>query len=119
MPWLLRITCLASLCTGLAISGASTLQIGSFRINEETLTWGQVWAAGYYPFLVVSALAMVVAGIGIWMRRGWSRWLVVLVYVIASPIGDGAFPWGSCIGAVIWATFFYWYLFWKQKKAFD
>jgi hypothetical protein len=129
MPWLLRITCLASLCTGLGISAASILQIGSFRINEETLTWGQVRAAGYYPFLVVSALAMTVAGIGIWMRRGWSRWLVVLVYVIASPIeiiywrnhphGDGAFPWGSCIGAVIWTTFFYWYLFWKQKKAFD
>lgn len=129
MPLLLRITCLASLCTGLAILVISIFQVGSFRINDETLSWGQVRAAGYYPFLVVSALSMTVAGIGIWMRRGWSRWIVVLLYVIASPVeiiywrshthGVPGFPWGYGIGAVVWGGFFYWYLFYKQKNAFD
>jgi hypothetical protein len=86
MPWLLRITCLATLCTGLALSVISIFQIGSFRVNDEILSWRQIKAAGYYPFLVISGLAMTTAGIGIWMRRGWSRWLVVLLYLFPIPI---------------------------------
>ena len=129
MPWVLRITCPASLCTGLVLLVTSIFQIGSIRINDETLSWAEVRAAGYYPFLVTSGLAMTIAGIGVWMRRGWSRWLVVLLYVFASPIeiiysrshsqrGPGL-PWGYSISAVVWSGFFYWYLFYKQKNAFD
>lgn len=129
MPWVLRITCLASLCMGLVLLVMSIFQIGSFRINDETLSWEQLSVAGYYPFLVVSALAMTAAGIGVWLRRGWSRWVVVLLYVIASPIeiiywrshtqGVPGLPWGYGISAVVSGGFFYWYLFYKQKHAFD
>jgi hypothetical protein len=71
---------------------------------------------------------VVVAGIGIWMRRGWSRWLVVLfgalqapieiIYWRSHPLGGSGSPWRYCISAAVWAGFFYWYLFHKQKKAF-
>jgi hypothetical protein len=129
MPWVLRITCLASLGMGIVMLVISIFQIGSIRINNETLSWGEVRAAGYNPFLVISGLAMAVAGIGIWMRRGWSRWLVVLLYVFPGPIeiiywrnhahGGKGLPWGYAIDAVVWAGFFYWYLFYRQKNAFD
>jgi hypothetical protein len=105
------------------------LQIGSIRINKESLSWVEVRAAGYYPFLVISGLAMAVAGVGIWTRRGWSRWLVVLLYLFPAPIeilywrshsqSEFQFPWGYCINAAVWAGFFCWYLFYKQKAAFD
>jgi len=85
--------------------------------------------AGYYPFIVAAALSLTVAGIGIWLRRGWSRWIVVLLYLIASPIeiiywrshtqGAPGLPWGYGIEGVVWGGFFYWYLFYKQKNAFD
>jgi hypothetical protein len=129
MPWLLRIICIGSLSAGLAMLVICILQIGTFGINDERLSWVQIRAAGYYPFLVITAVVMTIAGFGIWMRRGWSRWLVVLLYLIDSPIeiinwrshphANVGFLWGGCIGAVIWAAFFYWYLFYNQKKAFD
>jgi hypothetical protein len=72
---------------------------------------------------------MAVAGIGIWMRRGWSRWPVVLCGVFQGPIeiicwrshsqGAAGSQWSYCIGAAVWAGFFYWYLFHKQKNFFD
>jgi hypothetical protein len=129
MPLVLRITCLASLGVGVVILVLSIVQVGSIGINNEKLSWVEVRAAGYYPFLVICGLAMTVAGIGIWMRRGWSRWLVVLLCVFTSPIqiidwrshshGGLGSQWGYCISAAVWAGFFYWYLFHKQKKAFD
>src|ERR1700679_4334181 len=128
MPWVLRTTCLASLCTGVALSVISVFQIGSFRINSDVLSWVQIRAAGYYQFLVISGLAMTMAGIGIWMRPGWARWLVVLLYVFPIPIEiiysrshsrPNGLPWGYGIEAVVWAGFFYWYLFYKQTRAFD
>jgi hypothetical protein len=128
MPVVLRITCLASLGTGIIILALCILQVGSIGINGETHSWVEVRAAGYYPFLVICGLAMAVAGVGIWMRRGWSRWLVVLLGVCQGPIeiikwrnhpqGGAGSPWNYCIGAAVWAGFFYWYLFHKQKKAF-
>jgi hypothetical protein len=36
------------------------LQIGSIRVNKESLSWVEVRAAGYYPFLVISGLVMAV-----------------------------------------------------------
>jgi hypothetical protein len=45
------------------------LQIGTFGINDERLSWAQITAAGYYPLLVIVAVAMTIAGLGIWMRR--------------------------------------------------
>jgi hypothetical protein len=129
MPLLLRITCLASLCAGLGMLVISIFQIGSIRIFDETLSWAQVRAAGYYPFLLISGLAMTVAGIGIWMRLGWSRWLVVALYLFPSPIeiiywrshshGGPGLSWGYSINAVVWAGFFSWYLFYNQRNAFD
>lgn len=129
MALLLRIMCIASLCAGLALSVMSIFQIGSLRINDETLSWQQVRVAGYYPFVIVSALAVTAAGIGIWLRRGWSRWIVVLFYVITSPIeiiywrshthGVHELPWSYGITAIASGGFFYWYLFYKQRDAFN
>jgi hypothetical protein len=128
MPLVLRITCLASLGIGIVLLALSIVQVGSIGINDETLSWAEVRTAGYYPFLVICGLAMAVAGIGIWMRRGWSRWLVVLFGVFQGPIeiiywrnhsqGGAGSPWGYCIGAAVGAGFFYWYLFHKQKNSF-
>src|SRR5271169_4756813 len=86
MPGLLQTICVANMCIGIGFLSLCILQIGTFQINDETLSWEQLRAAGYYPFLIIDSLAMIVAGFGIWMRRGWSRWLVVLIYVITSPI---------------------------------
>jgi hypothetical protein len=72
---------------------------------------------------------MTVAEIGIWMRRGWSRWLVVLVGAFQAPSEiiywrshslDGlSTPWSYCIGASQFGPgLFYWYLFHKQNNAF-
>jgi len=130
MPMVLRMTCIASLLMGFIVSVMSIIQIGSIGIDGEKLSWPQVRAAGYYPFLIIFGLAMTAAGIGMWARRGWSRWLIVLYYLFLSPIeiihsrshseaGTGL-PWGyNVLAAVCWAGFFYWYLFYKQKTAFD
>jgi hypothetical protein len=129
MPWLLRLLCIGSLGAGLAMLVICTFQVGTFGVHGEQLSWARIRAAGYYPFLVISALAMALAGLGIWLRRSWARWFVVSLPLIESPIeiiyrrshlhADLGFPWGACIGAVVWAAFFYWYLFYNQKKAFD
>jgi len=129
MPLVLRITCLASLGVGVVILVLSIVQVGSIGINNEKLSWVEVRAAGYYPFLVICGLAMVATGIGIWVRRGWSRWLVVLCGVVQGPIeiiywrshsqGVAESQWSYIIGASVWAGFFYWYLFHKQKSFFD
>ncbi|HVB56539.1 MAG TPA: hypothetical protein VNE63_08930 [Candidatus Acidoferrales bacterium] len=128
MPLVMRLVCLASLCAGFMLLVISLLQVGSIRIFDETLSWSQVRAAGYYPFLVGSGLAMVVTGVGIWKLWKWSRWLVVLGYLIPLPIPliylrshpqtgtDVMFTYA--ISAVVWAGFFYWYLFFKQKSTF-
>jgi hypothetical protein len=129
MPLVLRVTCLATLCVGIVMLVLSIFQIGSVRINNETLSWVELRAAGYYPFLVICGLALAVAGVGIWMHRGWSRWLVVLLNVFASPIeiiywrshsqeGAGS-PWSYSLSAAVWAGFFYWYLFHKRKNYFE
>jgi hypothetical protein len=39
MPWVLRITCLASLGVGIVILALSLVQVGTIGINNETLTW--------------------------------------------------------------------------------
>jgi hypothetical protein len=129
MPWILRTTCLASLGVGLALLVMSIFQIGSVRIDDEALSWGQIRGEGYYSFLIVSALLLTAAGVGIWLHRGWSRWIVVLLYLITSPIeiisrwhhtrGTPGLPWDYGIEAVVWGGFFYWYLFYKQTKFFD
>jgi hypothetical protein len=129
MPLVLRITCLAILGVGIAILALSIVQVGSIGINNEALTWVEVRAAGYYPFLAICGLTMAVAGIGIWMRRGWSRWLVVLCGVFQGPIeiiywrshsqSVAESQWSYSICASVWAGFFYWYLFHKQKSFFD
>jgi hypothetical protein len=130
MPMVLRITSSASLFTGLTVLVLSIIQRGSIGILGEKLSWPQVRAAGYYPFLIIFGLAMTTAGIGIWARRGWSRWLVILAYLFLSPIeiihwrnhseGGTDMAWSYNIAtAVSWAGFFYWYLFYKQKNAFD
>jgi uncharacterized membrane protein (DUF2068 family) len=128
MPLIMRLVCLASLCAGFMLLVISVFQIGSMRIFDETLSWSQVRTAGYYPFLVGNGLAMVVTGVGIWKLWKWSRWLVVFGYLIPLPIPliylrshpqsgtDVIFTYG--ISAVVWAGFFYWYLFYKQKSAF-
>ncbi len=128
MPLIMRLVCLASLCTGFMLLVISVFQVGSIRIFDETLSWSQVRAAGYYPFLVGSGLAMVVNGVVIWKLWKCSRWRVVLGYLIPLPIPliylhshpqtgtDIMFTYG--ISAVVWAGFFYWYLFYKQKSAF-
>jgi len=130
MPFVLRITCLASLFTGLTVLALSVVQIGFIGVLGEKLSWAQVRAAGYYPFLIIFGVAMTTAGIGIWARRGWSRWFVVLTYLFFIPVeiihwrshaeGNTELQWGYNIAtAVCWAGFFYWYLFSKQKAAFD
>lgn len=128
MPWVLRITCLASLGVGVVLLVLNVFQVGSIGINNETLSWVEVRAAGYYPFLAIFGLAMSVAGIGVWMRRGWSRWLVVLFGAFQAPIeiiywrghslGGSGSPWRYGISAAVWAGFFYWYLFHKQRNYF-
>jgi hypothetical protein len=68
---------------------------------------------------------MTMAGIGIWTRRAWSRWLVVLLYVFPIPIEiiysrrhsrPNGLPLGYGIEAVVWAGFFYWYLFYSRRS---
>ena len=72
LPLLLRMTCLASLVGGVALLILSIFQLGLVRINNESFTWGEVKAAGYFPFLIICGLVLVVAAVGIWLRRGWS-----------------------------------------------
>jgi hypothetical protein len=128
MPLVLRLICLASLGTGLGFLVVNIFQVGSIRVNGDTLSWAEARAAGYYPFFILSELFLVVAGAGLWMRRRCSRWLVILLYLVVSPIeiiywrshpriGSGT-PWNYCVSAVIWAGFFYWYLCHKQKAFF-
>lgn len=129
MPTILRITCLASFLMGIVILVSTIPRIGRIQINGEALSAAELWSRGYGPFLVICGTAMALAGVGIFRRRGWSRWIVIFLYVIFSPIEIiylrshpqpmSDLVWVSNLApGVIWAAFFHWYLFYKQKKAF-
>ena len=128
MPLILRFVCIASFLTGVVVALATMFPVGGMRINGETLSRAQLWEKGYVPFLLVAGTAMALAGIGIVRRWGWSRWIVVLLYVFTAPIqyiyarqhpNTVMFSAVDLIPGVTWAVFFYWYLFHKQKKAFN
>jgi hypothetical protein len=127
MPWILRITCVASFLTGVVVVLTTIFPVSGMRINDETLSTAELWEKGYAPFLLIAGIAMTLSGIGILKRWGWSRWLAVLLYVFSAPIGyiytrhhpnTTMFSAANLIPGIIWAFFFYWYLFYKQKKAF-
>lgn len=128
MPRILRLTCLANLFVGFFIFAQSVLQFGSVRIFGERLTWDQLRSEGYRPFFVICGIAMIAAGLGMMLRRGWSRWLVVFLYVFFSPIqiiyvhhhpqSPWITKWEFLAEGTIWAGFFYWYLFHKTSNSF-
>lgn len=128
MPVILRLTVLATFCTGAAVLIATLFRVGTFQIYDETLSGEQLWSEGYGPFFVIITLIMIVAGLGILKGRGWARWLVLLIYVAASPVlfiysrhhpsQNWYLVWSFVVPAFLWAAFFYWYLFHKQKAFF-
>jgi hypothetical protein len=128
MPRILRLIVLASFFTGTAVLIATVFRVGTFRIYDETLSGEQLWSEGYGPFFVIIALIMIAAGVGILKGRRWARWLVLLIYVAASPVlfiysrhhpsQNGYLLWIFVVPAFLWAAFFYWYLFHKQKDFF-
>jgi hypothetical protein len=129
LPLILRLLVIASFCTGAAVLVATLFRVGTFQIYDETLSGEQLWSAGYGPFFVLIALIMIAAGLGLFKGRGWSRWLVLSLYVAVAPIlliysrhhpsQDEYLVWSFVVPASLWATFFYWYLFHKQKEFFD
>jgi hypothetical protein len=129
MPLILRLLVIASFCTGAAVLVATLFKVGTFQIYDETMSGEQLWSDGDGPFFVINALIMLAAGLGIFKRRVWSRWLVLLLYVAAAPIlliysrhhpsQNGYLVWSFIVPGFVWAAFFYWYLFHKHKEFFD
>jgi hypothetical protein len=128
MPLILRLTVLATVCTGAALLVVTAFRIGSFRIYDERLSGQELWSEGYGPFFLIIALLMLTAGLGMLKGRRWSRWLLLFLYVPCSPVlliysrhrsrEDAHLTWGFAISALLWAAFYYWYLFHKQKQFF-
>jgi hypothetical protein len=79
MPLILRLTVLATFCTGAAVLVVTVFRVATFQIYDETLSGEQFWSEGYGLFFVIIALIMIAAGIGIFKGRGWSRWLVLFI----------------------------------------
>jgi hypothetical protein len=127
MPLVLRLACISSFLMGVVVVPTTLLPVGGMRIIDETLSTAELWDKSYAPFLLIMGIAMILAGIGIFRGWGWSRWIVVLLYVFTAPVeyiysrhhpNTAMFSTTNLIPGVIWAAFFYWYLFHKQKKAF-
>lgn len=128
MPLILRLTVVAIFGTGAALLVAAVFRVGTFQIYDETLSGAQLWSEGYGSFFVIAGLIMVSAGVGTFKGRGWSRWLVVFLSLAMSPIPliysrhhspqTAQLAWTFIVPAFIWAVFFYWYLFHKQKEHF-
>jgi uncharacterized membrane protein (DUF2068 family) len=88
----------------------------------------QLWSQGYAPFAVIVGGALLLQGVGLIRGASWSRWLVVLQYVFFIPLvavymihhdGDHrSLVIQTFFTGVVWAAFFYWYLFKKQKSQF-
>ena len=128
MPVILRLTILASFGTGAALLVTTLFKIGTFQIYDETLTGDQLWSEGYGPFFVIAGLILMSAGLGTFKGRGWARWLVVFLSFAMSPIPliysrhhsmqAAHLVWAFVVPGFVWAAFFYWYLFHKQKEHF-
>jgi hypothetical protein len=128
MPLILKLTVMATFCTGAAVLVVTVFRFGTFQIYDETLSGEQLWAEGYGPFFVIIALIMLASGLGMFKGRRWSRWFVLFIYVAASPVPliysrhhpsqDAFLLWSFVASGSVWAAFFYWYLFHKQKEFF-
>ena len=129
MPTILRTICLASLGLGVMLPISLLFPTNHVQMFDDNLTVGQLWSQGYAPFVVMCSGALLIQGIGLVRGFPWSRWLVVLQYVLFIPLvvvymihhdGDHrSLVIQTVVTGVAWAAFFYWYLFQKQKSQFN
>jgi hypothetical protein len=128
MPWLLRIACLASLLLGVFMALSACLPFATFEIFDEQVTGRQLWAFGYGPFVLLSGFALLAAGVGLLQGRGWSRWIIVFIHAFLIPFAViywlrrrenlGILLFETFVLGGLWAWFFFWYLFRRQRSLF-
>jgi len=128
MPTILRTLCMASLGLGVIMPVLACFPSSHFQIFDDDLTGRELWTQGYGPFFVISGGELLLQGIGLYRGISWSRWLVVFQYLFVVPLvaiylfhhdTDQRFLVMQTLGGgVVWAAFFYWYLFRKQKNQF-
>jgi hypothetical protein len=69
MPKLLWLTIVLCFVFGLLLPFSVCSPSATFNIFDEQLTGRDLWSYGYAPFLLLMALAFLVAAIGLF--RGW------------------------------------------------
>jgi hypothetical protein len=125
MPRLLGLTIVLCFVFGLFMPFSVCSPSSSFTIFDQRLTGRDLWSYGYAPFLLLMALAFLVAAVGLFRGWGWSRWIIVLLYSSMIPFififgrqhpdEMGGMIVQTVIMGGIWAGFWYWYLFRREK----
>ena len=84
MPWALRL--IAGFCLlGVGFTGV-ILPFMKFHINGEEVTYNQFWASGVGLEAFALGISLFVTGIGICLKRTWSRYLLVFVIISFSVL---------------------------------
>ena len=129
MPWVLKITSLASVCLGILMPLFACLPSAPFEIFDEQVTVRELWVYGYGPFVVLWGLALLAAGFGLLRGIGWSRWIIVFHHAFLIPLATiywlrrrenlGILVFETFVLGSIWGVFFFWYLFRRHKDLFS
>jgi len=128
LPHLLGLTIIICCVFGFLLPFSICSSSATFDIGGERLSGRELWTYGYAPFLLLLALAFLVAAVGLYQGWSWSRWIIVLLYVLMIPvivIYGRRHPeeTGSIIVQIlqtlivggVWAAFWYWYLFHREQ----
>lgn len=114
MPQFLKSLAAACFLGGLFVVGVAFLS-PFVEFGGKELTREEFWSSGYGPSVVLLGLLMIIAGFGLLTRRAWSRWLVLVLLMVASigvgRVGDFEIQLPAIVGGVIT----YWYLFCKHS----
>ena len=122
MPWLLRLLSVVCLIFGaFAVAVIVPFPKGSYWLNGKTVTYEQFKASGGVLFFFINSIPTLIAGIGLILRKTWSRLIILLLLPmqIAVAFVLGLENWagvkGGLIGVLIITPLLFWYLFSKRR----
>jgi len=125
MPALLKVMVAPLFVLGPLFLILPCLPYCNIGVLGEQLTFRELWKYGYGPFIILTGLVSLVAGICMLQGRSWSRWLLVFFCALEIPVLfihclRHPEKCGTLIAQVVveggaWAGFSYWYLFRRES----
>jgi hypothetical protein len=82
VPWLLRITALASIALGIIFPAITLIPGADFNLAGSVMSHGEIWASGVAVAIMVVAPLMLAIGFGILLHRRWVRVPLILLPIL-------------------------------------